>query len=248
MDFKNMKNIMPPFPRTPHVPFNPNASADDLISSNKEVEILFQSDFVSVQEKVDGSNCGMTLYKGEPVIRNIDHILRKGYHKETPAKMQFAPVFGWFYKHKKLFEKLHDIAGPVGCYGEWLLAQHGIEYDLLPSLFLAFDLYDYESDFFLPTTVAREMLIEAGFSVVPEIYYGKIVDPEHLLYLLGQGESPFTTKSKREGLYIKIDDGTKITHRFKMVRPDFVRGALWDKKALKKNTVVASQGGDTEVE
>lgn len=85
---------LPEYPRTLHLPHNPNAARNDLIASSKDVAEIFSSDNVYIEEKIDGANCGMMLIddgKGEsiPLIRNRSHILSKGYNKGTPAKQQF---------------------------------------------------------------------------------------------------------------------------------------------------------------
>ncbi len=234
---KHLKRILPDYPRTHHVPWKPNTARDDLVVTQDEFEIVFKSDRVSVEEKIDGAQCGMALYEGYPVIRNSNHILSKGYVKETPAKKQFASVFNWFYKHKDRFEILNNLAGPVGVYGEWMIAQHGMEYDKLPDWFMAFDLYDYEARQFVCTEKAREVLVESGFSVVPQLYYGRVESFEQLERLANEPSS-FTTKGPREGVYVKVSDEWWVTDRFKMVRQGFKQGGLWDKKQLKKNKVM----------
>jgi len=233
---KHLKKILPDYPRTRHLPWKPNTARGDLVATEKETNILFTSDKVQVTEKVDGAQCGMTLYEGHPVIRNSDHVLAKGYVKETPAKKQFASVFQWFYNHKKQFEKLNEIAGTVGVYGEWMIAQHGLEYDQLPDYFIAFDLYDYEEHQFIATQEARAALIAAGFVVVPELFYGTLENWEQLEILANQN-SIFTTKGAREGVYVKVSDDRWVTDRFKMVRQGFQQGSLWDFKQLKKNAI-----------
>jgi len=231
---KHLKAILPDYPRTRHVPWKPNCARGDLVATAEESAQLLQSSNISVEEKIDGANCGMALYEGEAVIRNHNHVLRKGYFKDTPAKMQFASVFNWFYEHKELFEKLNDLAGPVGVFGEWMVAQHGLEYDRLPSLFIAYDLYDYEAKNFVASPLARDYLNRAGFVLVPQLHYGPLTDYAQLEELANQ-PSPFTTTENREGVYIKVSDEHWITHRFKMVRQGFVQGKLWDENKLKKN-------------
>ena len=234
---KSFKAILPEYPRTRHIPWKPNTARGDLVASDAEAGIILSSEFVSVEEKIDGANCGMTLYEGEPLIRNHTHILRKGYFKDTPAKMQFSSIFNWFYKNKELFENLEKQAGPVAVYGEWMVAQHGLEYDLLPSLFIAFDLYDYERQLFVAPQLARPILTEAGFTLAPQLHAGPVGNYE-LLEALANQASPFTTCGLREGVYVKVSDDRWITARFKMVRQGFIQGGLWNEKKLKKNKVI----------
>lgn len=230
--FSNEKLILPEFPKTQHLPWNPNTSRNDLIASKEEAEFIFSNPFAYVQEKVDGANAGLALVDNEPIIRNRDFILRKGFFKDTPAKKQFVPIWGWFYKHKENFEKLSDLLGPVSVYGEWMLQIHGMIYDSLPDWFLAYDVYDYEVKKFLDPKIAIESLIESGFSVVPNLQIG-IKSYEELEELTK--EKSLFSSSAREGIYIKTSDGKYQDKRFKMVRQDFVQGSLFDKKELKKN-------------
>jgi len=131
---------------------------------------------------------------------------------------------------------LNELAGPVGVYGEFLVAQHGLEYDNLPDWFMAFDLYDYKNQKFIASHIARNMLLEANFTVVPQLFFGKVESFEQL-EALANAESEFTTKGPREGVYVKVSDDWWVTDRFKMVRQGFVQGGLWDQKQLKKNVV-----------
>lgn len=234
--FAKEKEILPEYPRTLHLPFKPNASPDDKLATDEDAKIVFERHCV-IQEKIDGSNCGMALVDGNAVIRNREFILCKGYKKDTPAKKQFASVFTWFYENRDKFEKLARIIPNTSVFGEWMVAQHGIYYDKLPSWFIAYDLYDYEQRQFVEPVEATEALKAVGFATVPTLYAGAVPNYE-LLEDLAKGPSPFTTTAPREGIYIKIPNETKLHNRFKMVRADFVRGALWSHEKLNKNKVV----------
>ena len=226
------RDILPDYPRTKHLPWNPNATRDDLIATEDECRIIFESDRVQVTEKVDGANVGMA--KG-PIIRNRNHILHKGYTARTAAKKQFAPLWGWYYEHAHLFDELERLAPDTSVFGEWLLATHSVEYDRLPSYFLAFDLYDYGSARFVDPFEARVILVAAGFEVVPLLHAGPVRDPEQLAAMLRQ-RSPFSSTDLCEGAYIKVGDGRWVMHRFKMVRHGFVAGSHFSTRAeIEKN-------------
>jgi len=231
-------DYLPEFPRTRHLPWNPNATDDDPISDKADAEILFSAPRVYVEEKVDGANCGIALVNEHPIVRNRSHILHKGFiaKKTSAAKMQFASIFNWYYQNEKCFKKLYDLAGPVSVYGEWLLAQHGMEYDRLPSLFVAYDLYDYTAQQYIDPGIARASLTEAGFAVVPLIHEGTLTNYVQVEEW-SNGASPFSSKTPREGVYIKVGDGRWLTHRFKLVRAGFVQGALWSERSINKNKV-----------
>jgi hypothetical protein len=232
MKFSKEKEILPAFPRTPHLPHKPNLDETDRVADDKEASVLFTNS-ICVEEKIDGASCGMVLYDREPIIRNRDHILRKGYYKATAAKMQFASVWGWFYDNKNKFQEIAEL-GPYSVYGEWCVAQHGIYYDSLPDWFIAYDLYDYEQHCFLPSPRARVLLLEAGF-IVPHCHFDGLFSGDcDELEAWANSQSAWAV-GKAEGIYVKAYNEDVVTHRFKMVRADFQRGALWKPKILNKN-------------
>lgn len=230
-DLDEALKIVPEFPRTVHLPWRANATRDDLIASEEECRIIFESPNVQVTEKVDGANVGMAL---GPVIRNRNHVLRKGYNARTPAKMQFSSIWNWYYEHEKCFEKLEGLIGRASVYGEWLYARHSVEYDKLPDFFLAFDVYSVEAKQFLDPAHAQALLIMSRFPVVPELYRGTVRDFSQL-EKLAYAPSELSSKARREGVYIKVGDGNFVTHRFKMVREGFIQGEHWNKRAVTKN-------------
>lgn len=230
--------ILPQYPRTFHFPYKPNTQRGDLVSENDDAKIVFQSPNVFIEEKIDGANCGMALYEGNPIIRNHNHILKKGFDKATPAKKQFSSVWNWFYKNKDKFEKLNELAGEVSVYGEWMVAIHGMEYDYLPEWFVPYDVYDYRVEKFLDPDKAREYLHAVGFTTVPIVARGPFGSNEEIEKFCHE-RSLFSTTQIREGVYIKVSDGKYITHRFKIVREGFVQGALWSEKVISKNRLAS---------
>lgn len=226
--------LLPDYPRTRHLPWKANAKRDDLIASEKEAKVIFESDNVFVEEKIDAASVGITILDEQPVIRNRNHILNKSFAAKTPAKMQFASIWNWFYEHQEMFKDLFELAGPVTLYGEWMWAVHGLEYDKLPAYFIPYDLFDHTDMHYKHTAFARQCLTNAGFATVPLLHQGKVQSYEQL-EALANGPSPFTTLSPREGIYIKITDGKQIIQRFKMVRQDFIQGEHWSKKQIKRN-------------
>lgn len=224
--------MLPAFPRTPHLPHLPNATSDDVIASSDEAAVVFTQP-INIEEKIDGASVGMTTKDGQPIIRNRDHILRKGYEKDTAAKKQFASIWNWFYDHRESFEFL-AARGPYSVYGEWCLAQHGIFYDRLPDWFIAYDLYDYEHGHFVEPEKTEDLLGQAGFVTAPLIHRGEFDGDYNDLVGYAQDFSDWSS-SQREGIYVKVFDAKIVTHRFKLVRPEFVRGALWNPKKLTKN-------------
>jgi atypical dual specificity phosphatase len=236
----NPLKLLPEYPRTRHLFYKPNAQRLDLIATEKECEPVFTNENTFVEEKVDGANCGICFYEGNPVIRNRSNILQKGKsgHLRTPAKLQFAPIWNYCYEMRENFEKLNNLSGfYASVYGEWLYALHGIRYDGLPCYFMVYDVYDWEKGQFIRTDWARAWLEESGFNVVPLLHRGKVESCEQLEKFMAE-KSLFSTIDLREGIYIKVCDNETITYRFKWVRPDFIQGCHWSARRLTKNKLI----------
>lgn len=225
--------MLPEFPRTQHLPYKPNLQTGDMTCTDKEALVVFESSRVSVEEKVDGSNCGMSIIKGDPAVRNHNHIIHKGFKGKTPAKLQFATVWNWWHEHQNLFRNLSE-AGPFSIYGEWCVAQHGMEYDMLPSWFITHSLFDYDSQRWVDSQMARSVMLDCGFTPVPLLYWGQVPSYQEL-EALANGRSPLTHDGVREGVYVTVSDRRWITHRYKMVREGFVQGEKWSETVLNKN-------------
>ena len=232
--FEAEKRVLPDFGRTRHLPWRVNGTADDLVADVEyATDLIFGTD-LTVEEKIDGACVGIRHTGEEPVIRNREHILRKGYLKDTPAKMQFRPLWGWYYDHRESFAELNDALGiEASVYGEWLYAKHTLYYDRLPSLFVAHSVYDPGEGCFVPQERAREALVGAGFSV-PRLIATQVPSVE-ALYEWMDLDSEFGD-CKVEGVYLKVFRGG-VTHRFKMVRPDFRSDSDWVHRPLVKNRV-----------
>lgn len=233
----NLQKILPEFPRTKHWYFRPNAQRLDLIATEKECQIVFESDKVDVTSKLDGANCAISYYESNPIIRNRSHIMQKGKvgHLRTPAKLQFAPIWNFFYDNIEKFEKLNNLCEfEASVYGEWLVATHSVRYDELPSYFIAYDIYDWEKGVYIRSDTARSFLQAAGFSVVPLLHFGKIPDCNFLEKFMEE-KSEFSTLDRREGIYIKVCDDKQVIDRFKWVRHDFIQGDRWDERQIHKN-------------
>lgn len=231
------ENLLPDYPRTRHLSYKPNAQRLDLIATEEECKVIFENENTFIEEKVDGANSGICLFEGNPVIRNRNNFFHKGKtgHSRTPAKMQFASIYNWFYANQDKFEKLNELnGGPVSVYGEWMYALHGIKYDKLPSHFMPFDLYDWEKSKFIPTGTGRELLELSGFVAVPLLHKGKVPSWEFLEKLC-EVNSPFSSTDLREGVYVKVSSKDDIIGRFKMVRSGFIQGHHWSDKQITKN-------------
>ena len=222
-------DMMPEFPRIRHLPWKANAKRDDLICSEAECRIIFDDPDTVVMEKVDGSQCRMGILDGHPLIGNRNHILTKNYSRQrTAATMQYSSIWNWWYNHQHLFERL-KAAGPYTVYGDWMFMAHGMVYDQLPSLFIPYDVYDYESRGFLPAAEAMSVLCHVGFVIDVWCRIGKVESFEALEAIASQ-ESRFSSSEPREGVVVKAGD-----KRFKMVRQGFQQGCLLSKDKIVRN-------------
>lgn len=228
----NRKEI-PPFPKTPHLPSSRNHDSGDVVADS-----VVLSSYVCVEEKVDGASVGFSSDDGNPVVRNRNNMLKKGYaRKDTPAKKQFRPIWNYFYDNKNKFNAVFD-KGSYVIYGEWMWAQHGIYYDSLPDWFIAYDVYDLENQFFLSPNLARSMLIKAGFEC-PQLFFEGQSDELDLESIPGLSRVKSKWSSDTiEGVYIKSHDGSRLLHRYKYVRDDFERGKLWSNEITKNRLSV----------
>jgi len=217
------KDILPEYPATRHLPYKPNNKGDK-VATEAEAAVIFEDERTCVQEKIDGANCGMAYIDKHPVVRNRTKILRKGQELKNPSAAQFASAWNWMHTNKSLFLAL-DQHGPYSVYGEWMIQQHGMEYDALPDWFIAFDVYDYEKGYYIDPKKADEVLRACGFFVIPTLVYGKILSYK-VLEELANGLSEYTVGAKREGIIVKVSNGEAITTKFKMVRQGFEQGCL----------------------
>lgn len=224
--------MLPSYPKTPHLPHKPNITADDVVAPEADASVLFGS-YLTIEEKIDGASVGISVLEGHPIVRNRDHVLRKGFVKNTAAKKQFTSLWNWYYNNEEKFKALEGYT----VFGEWLLAQHGIFYNRLPDWFIPYDLYDYEKGCFISPVRARKLLTDAGFFVPVLRFQGTFEDSYDVLEQYANLPATWAD-DKSEGIYIKVCDGETLHYRFKMVREDFQRGALWNPKELTKNVCV----------
>lgn len=235
---------MPEFPRTMHLPIEPNTSAGDKVATFREME-AFLGLRVSVEEKLDGANMGLAVIDGQPLVRNRSHILRKGYSaRKTPAQQQFGRVWTWLHEvdgkvrnYEKVLLASEIVGSPVTVYGEWLFARHVVEYDALPDLFVAYDLWHQAEGRFLDPFRTKMVLEEAGFKT-PKMWAYNLLWPD-LLVPCRDKPSAFSSTAMQEGIYLKSGDGEWGHGRYKMVAPWFRSDDGWNKRPLVRNTLGA---------
>ena len=145
------------YPRTPHLPFSPGASSDDVWM---DMRAAFEEREVVITEKMDGENT--TMYRDHIHARSMDS-------KHHPSRSWVKGL------HHTIADRI-----PVGwrvC-GENLFAKHSVGYDALPSYFMMFSIWD-ESDSCLSWEQTREWSELLDLELVPVLYEG-VWDEEHV--------------------------------------------------------------------
>lgn len=138
------------YPRTPHLPWSPGASADDVWT---EPEAHFAGKQIIITEKMDGENT--TLYADHLHARSIDS-------KHHPSR-------SWV---KGLHQQIaHQIPEGWRICGENLFARHSIGYEALPSYFMVFSIWD-EHDRCLSWDQTGEWCALLGLELVPTLFEG----------------------------------------------------------------------------
>ena len=145
----NSNNLVK-YPRTPHVPWSPGNTADDIVlDSIRHLESLVD---VVVTEKLDGENT--TLYRDHMHARSVDS--------------RAHPSRDWLKRFHAGFR--HDIPPNFRICGENLYARHSVYYDSLPSYFLVFAVFEHETCLSWDETAEWCKLL--GLEHVPVLYRG----------------------------------------------------------------------------
>ena len=107
------------YPRTPHLPWSPGATSDDVWSVAE-----FEGQSIVVTEKMDGENT--TMYRDHIHARSID-----SRHHESRSWVKAM--------HQRI---AHMIPEGWRICGENCFAKHSIGYNDLPSYFMVFSIWD----------------------------------------------------------------------------------------------------------
>lgn len=162
------------YPRTPHLPWSPGATSDDIHHLDLQQFIGRQ---VVVTEKMDGENT--TLYRDDMHARSIDG--------------RYHPSRAWI---KALQANIgYRIPNNWRICGENLYAQHSIAYDELASYFLAFSVWD-DTNHCLPWPETLAFLAELELSSPKVIYQG--------LWCEGTIRNIELDRCKQEGYVVRL--------------------------------------------
>lgn len=206
------------YPRTKHI-YGSNIQKGDDDKYVHLSELL--NKYLVIEEKMDGSNSGISFESDELKLQSRGHFLRGG-----PREMQFEQFKSWANLHKDTFYEL--LGNKYVMFGEWMFAKHSIAYDNLPHYFLEFDLYDKENKVFLSTEERRKKLEGYPVVSVKVLFEGIIKTEKEFENLLKDLviESEFIVNEKNklmEGLYFKQEEKDLTVDRFKYVRQEFIQ-------------------------
>ena len=218
------------YPRTPHIEGS-NLQEGDFDLSQIPFTYL-KNKYLVIEEKVDGSNVGISFKNGELILQNRSHALEGGYKER-----QYDLFKVWVNTYSDDFYKV--IGERYIIYGEWMYAKHNIYYDNLPHYFLEFDVYDKENNVFLDTKSRRELLKDLNIFSVPVLKEGYFKTYKEILDLLSNSIYISEDVSSRlmEGLYIKIEEDNIVKERFKYVRKQFKQVQEGNNDFYKKDIV-----------
>lgn len=228
-----MKDNFFKFPSTPHLATLPGVEVrgDKVLTKSERDQFLRHK--VTIEEKIDGANLGISFDR-EGRLRAQN----RGNYLDLPGSGQWKKLGEWLDRRTDLlFEHLTD---RYILFGEWCYAQHSIFYDQLPDWFLAFDVYDRESERFLATTHRNRMLEGMKICQVPEIAQGvfSFTEVEKRLSKSSLTDQP------AEGVYLRIDGEQWLEQRAKLVRAAFIQAIErhWSSMTLRPNRLRTMPG------
>nr|MBQ8891117.1 RNA ligase family protein [Clostridia bacterium] len=244
------------YPRTPHLEGSRLQEGDEDLSRVRFSEI--RNKHLVVEEKLDGANVAVSFLSGELMLQSRGHYLRGG------ARERHYELFKlWAARHR---EELYSILGDrYIMYGEWMYSKHRVYYNSLPHYFIEFDIFDRESGEFLDTGRRNAMLSCSSIVSAPVLFEGEASDIKQLTSLirgsayitdghlaqlrekaaaLGLDPDEILEETDKtclvEGLYIKVEEGGRVTARLKYVRAGYTQAKAisdgdWNSRKIIEN-------------
>ncbi len=216
------------FPHTPHLLWlGKTPCRGDKVFGLEEAR-AFLNGQVTVEEKMDGTNIGLSLDEsGALRVQSRGSYLARGSHP------QFQPLWPWIEARR--FGLVEALRPGLMLFGEWCFARHSVPYNRLPDWFLGFDVYERAADRFWSRDRRDRWLQGLGLYPVPHLARGRF-SVNKVVSLIGPsrlGDVPM------EGIYLRHDEGPWLEQRAKLVRPEFVQGieGHWSEGALEKNAL-----------
>jgi len=213
------------FPKTPHLSGSAVVDDDQTVSISDLGTFLKTSQRLVVQEKVDGANVSVHFeYEWVPVLQKRSGLIGQS------EKAQYNVFRDYVFEH---MESLFSVLSTRYClFGEWLWNQHAVCYDSLPSYLLIFDIYDKETQEWLARARVEEIFASYAeeFHLVPNLASFDLPDTTnsasnislHIDSLLKRRSN--YSNEDQEGVYIRVEDTTKVVYRAKLRRATFTPG------------------------
>lgn len=220
------------FPSTPHLKNLGAATKDDkLLDARMRKEFVGSGQVISVEEKIDGANLGISL--------NSQYQLRfQGRSKwvTSASDTQFRGLDEWTEQYGGAVTELLTRNDEI-LFGEWCAFIHTVPYDSLPGYFVAFDIYSLKEEKFLSRESFHKRLRSASrkIPVVPLLGRRAFTEAEIMAFLTRPAtfgphtlDTDGTLKTNTlEGVYLRIDQQSNadeesyLLARCKLVRPEF---------------------------
>lgn len=246
------------YPRTPHIEGSRSQPGDEELDTVPFARIGGRN--VSVEEKLDGANCGISFSStGQLQLQSRGRFLRGGNRER-----QFNLFKQWANVHIASLQPC--LTDRYLLYGEWLYPKHTIFYNHLPHYFVAFDVLDIHNEQFLARRRRDELLGDVPIVTAPLLFRGSLRKLKDLLELVG--ESSYVRPNRREdlakvceslgvdweiilretnlddrmeGLYIKLEEDGEVIERYKYVAPGFLTGVRESDTYWLSRTIVPNQ-------
>lgn len=169
-------------------------------------------DVIIVQEKLDGSNCGVAKIDGR-----IVPLIRAGYPAISSKWFQHRMFHEWALVNRARFDYILREGERI--VGEWLAQAHGTLYDLPHEPFVVFDIMIDERR--LPYDDFFERV--KGVFVTPTLVsYGPPIHVEEAMDILGPHGGHGAEQV--EGLVYRVERRNEVDFLAKWVRPDKIDG------------------------
>ncbi len=224
-----MSNTLHKFPSTPHLVWLSNNSVRaDKIMTPQEVT-SFLAGTVTVEEKLDGANLGLSFGDGGEL-----RFQNRGNWLKDKFDGQWERLRGWAALHEAALRNLLPPRHIL--FGEWCYARHSVSYTRLPDWFLAFDVYDGNSGRFWSVHRRNTLTEKAEIVCVPEVARGHFTLQKIKMMLSGiSAVGDFS----REGLYLRRDDDEWLKVRAKIVQSEFTQTIEehWSNAAFCRNQI-----------
>lgn len=175
-----------------------------------------KSDVIIVQEKLDGSCCGVARVDGKLIPLG-----RKGYMALSSPREQHVLFHNWVMERIEKFEWLNEGERVVG---EWLALAHGTKYDLTGrDPFVVFDIFDKNNK---RKTVDETInyCFDNELAHVPILHSGDAISVEEIKDILQKSRYG---AEQPEGAIWRVETVNKRIHRTfnliaKYVRNDYI--------------------------